>query len=330
MLFVAASLSSSVLCGVEIAVSPRGKISTLPAARDAARALRAAGQKSDIDVVIANGTYVLEETFILGLTDSAPAGAVTRYCAAVGARPVISGGRVIANWKRSDLAGGNIWVADVPWAKGVAFFHALFDGGELLQRAKSAEIMISNLGKAGPYESVHEQRMGFSFPQGSLKRWENLEDIELFGSPSQNWMVNFLPIASLNLETSEGRLAIPATYMMKGKFVVENCIDHLDQPGEWALNSKEGRLFYWPKSGSPGNQIIAPMLAELIRLEGTNDRIDLRLALYAAIFAAAPANDCVRVSLLRGRRHQLARAAHVQRSAEHPQQTAPLSRAGKA
>ena len=142
MLFVAASLSSSVLCGVEIAVSPRGKISTLPAARDAARALRAAGQKSDIDVVIANGTYVLEETFILGLADSAPAGAVTRYCAAVGARPVISGGRVIANWKRSDLAGGNIWVADVPWAKGVAFFHALFDGGELLQRAKSAEIMI--------------------------------------------------------------------------------------------------------------------------------------------------------------------------------------------
>lgn len=271
MLFAAASLSSSVLCGVEIAVSPRGKISTLPAARDAARALRAAGQKSDIDVVIANGTYVLEETFILGLTDSAPAGAVTRYCAAVGARPVISGGRVIANWKRSDLAGGKIWVADVPWAKGVAFFHALFDGGELLQRAKSAEIMISNLGKAGPYESVHEQRMGFSFPQGSLKRWENLEDIELFGSPSQNWMVNFLPIASLNLETSEGRLAIPATYMMKGKFVVENCIDHLDQPGEWALNSKEGRLFYWPKSGSPGNQIIAPMLAELIRLEGTND-----------------------------------------------------------
>jgi len=84
-------------------------------------------------------------------------------------------------------------------------------------------------------------------------------------------MVNFLPIASLNIETLEGRLAIPATYKMKGKFVVENCIDHLDKPGEWVLNSKEGRLYYWPKSGTPGNQIVAPMLDEIIRVEGVND-----------------------------------------------------------
>jgi len=269
-LLVAASLSSSVLFGAEISVSPSGKISTLPAARDAVRALRAAGEKGDIDVVIANGIYALDETLVFGLKDSAPAGAVTRYRAAADARPVISGGRVINNWKKSDLAGGKIWVAEVPRAKGNAFFHALFDGSELLQRAQSDAIVITNKG-AGSYESVIEQRLNFSFPKGSLKQWENLGDIELYGSPSQNWMVNFLPIASLNLETSEGRLAIPATYKIKGRFVVENCIDHLDKPGEWVLNSKEGCLYYWPKSGTPGKQVVAPMLDELIRVEGVND-----------------------------------------------------------
>ena len=71
-----------------------------------------------------------------GLQDSAPAGAVTRYRAAEGARPVISGGRVIDAWKKSNLGNGKIWVAEVPWAKGDAYFHALFDGSELLPRAK--------------------------------------------------------------------------------------------------------------------------------------------------------------------------------------------------
>ncbi len=44
---------------------------------------------------------ILNETLILGLKDSAPAGGVTRYRAAEGARPVISGGRVIDQWKMS-------------------------------------------------------------------------------------------------------------------------------------------------------------------------------------------------------------------------------------
>ncbi len=43
------------------------------------RAMRASGEKGDIDVVIEDGTYVLGETLIFGLEDSAPVGAVTRY-----------------------------------------------------------------------------------------------------------------------------------------------------------------------------------------------------------------------------------------------------------
>lgn len=262
----------AVLSAAQITLSTDGAITSLTAARDAVRELRAGGERGDIEVVIGAGTYVLDETLIFGLEDSAPAGAVTRYRAAAGARPIISGGRVIDNWKQSELAGGKIWVAEVPWATGDAYFHALFDGSELLPRAKSDSIQISTpKGKKNIYASVPEQRVEFTFEKGALKQWENLPDIELFGSPSKNWMVNYLPIESLDLDSLSGRLAIPATYRMVGDFVIENSIEYLDTPGEWVLNSQQGKLYYWPKSGKPSEQIIAPVLDELIRVEGIND-----------------------------------------------------------
>ena len=86
-----------------IRVSPGGTVGTLPEARDAVRELRASGEKGDIDVVIQDGVYTLDQTLVFGLEDSAPQGAVTRYRAAEGASPLISGGRIIKNWEPSDL-----------------------------------------------------------------------------------------------------------------------------------------------------------------------------------------------------------------------------------
>jgi hypothetical protein len=270
-LVIFSALVASALFAADINVSVGGEIDSLSAARDAVRELRAAGEQGDIDVVIADGTYYLDETLILGLEDSAPDGAVTRYRAAAGARPVISGGRVIQNWKQTDLAGSKIWVAELPWAQGVAFFHCLYNGSELLQRAQSAPVAITNETRAKMYTGETAIRVNFGYKGNVLKNWENLEDIELYGSPTRKWMVNFLPIGSIDTQAKTGKLAIPATYRMAGSFVVENCIEHLDTPGEWVLNSQEGKLYYWPKSGTPGDQIIAPALNELIRVAGISD-----------------------------------------------------------
>ena len=66
---------------------------------------------------------------------------------------------------------------------------------------KSDPIQITNpRGKDNIYASVPRERIEFTFEKGTLKKWDNLEDIELFGSPSKNWMINYLPIESLNLE----------------------------------------------------------------------------------------------------------------------------------
>lgn len=264
-------MTAQALSAQTIIVSPGGTVDSLPEARDAVRALRAAGEKGDIDVVIQDGVYTLDQTLVFGPEDSAPEGAVTRYRAAEGASPLISGGRVIKNWQQSDLQSGKVWKAKVPWAKGDAFFHCLYDGSTLLQRAQSEEIRVNVDAPRSMYAGELKHRLEFSYTGDVLKPCKNLEDLELYGQPTRAWLVNYLGIASVDPEKKRARLTVPATYRMGGSFVLENRVDDLDQPGEWALNSQEGILYYWPESGTPGDQVIAPALDELIRVEGVND-----------------------------------------------------------
>ena len=115
--------------------SIKNPFGTLEQARDRVREMRLAGERRNIDVILNDGTYVLEKTFILNLHDSAPEGSVTRYVAAKNSNPIISGGVNVLGWEKTDLQKGNIWLAKVPWAKGNEFFHCLFDNTKLLTRA---------------------------------------------------------------------------------------------------------------------------------------------------------------------------------------------------
>jgi hypothetical protein len=53
---------------------------------------------------------------------------------------------------------------------------------------------------------------------------------------------------------------------------VENVLEGLDEPGEWVLNTKEGKLYLWPRDETPPAGIMAPQLRELIRVEGLIDK----------------------------------------------------------
>jgi len=59
-------------------------------------------------------------------------------------------------------------------------------------------------------------------------------------------------------------LAIPNT-VLPG---FENVIDYLDEPGEWCVNTLEGKIYYWPEGGMPSEDIVAPQLMEYIRVGG--------------------------------------------------------------
>jgi len=95
------------------------------------------------------------------------------------------------------------------------------------------------------------------------------------------WVMNILPMSEVNRSTGLVRTAVPATYTLSqpnfanfpdGTVWIENVPEALDEPGEWVLDANARTLYLWPRDGrKPGDDLVAPRLTELIRVEGKID-----------------------------------------------------------
>ncbi|MDP4879812.1 MAG: right-handed parallel beta-helix repeat-containing protein, partial [Opitutales bacterium] len=245
--------------------APEGKdgpFATLARARDAVRELKNQST-TDIVVLIRGGTYRLDETVVFGLGESGVGDETVTYSAYPGERPIFSSGHEIKGWKKvtgslpglPNEAQGKVWEAKVSDR-----FLTLYDNEGMLPRARSERFAAL----AGSKSDL------LRFPEGQLKDWSNVEDVEIFVRPTRDWMVNMLPLASINEKAGVARTAIQATYGMNKLGVwVENVLEELDEPGEWALNTQTDKVYLWPRGQSP---VFAPKLLELIRIEGSIDK----------------------------------------------------------
>ena len=250
-------------------VKSEGPFATLQRARDAVRNLKKT-KSEDIVVLIRGGTYQLDETVVFGLQDSPKDDATITYAAWPGETPVFSAGKEIKGWVKAaddvlglpEKARGKVLVAAV-----TEKFRTLFDAEGMLPRARSAGFIPL---KGGSRNRLH-------FPEGKLKSWPNVEDVEIVVRPHHAWIMNILPLESVDEDAQMATTAIDATYAMNSLHFlkttescwVENVLDELDQPGEWVLNSKEAKVYLWPRNDSP---VLAPQLTELIRVEGEIDK----------------------------------------------------------
>jgi len=224
---------------------------------------------------------------VFGLQDSGEGDAAITYAAYPGEQPVFSSAVEIGGWKRlgaapsalPQAARGKVWVTDVPPINGGPWrFYTLYDSEGRLPRARSAGFVPLEP-SPGDRRFDHDRNI-LHFPPGTLKNWPNLEDVEIVIRPYQAWVVNILPIASVNEKTQTARTAIPGTYPLRPlRFLkgakscwVENVLEALDEPGEWVLNTREGKLYLWPRGQGPPRHIMAPRLREFIRVEGSIDK----------------------------------------------------------
>ena len=112
------------------------------------------------------------------------------------------------------------------------------------------------------------------FKPGDMRKWPNIEDIEIFLTPRNPWTVNFLPLDSVDVENGIARTKHPGTYplscdgggwdIIRKFYQVENAIDYLDGPGRWVLDSTAGKLYLWPRTAEPSDDILAPVITELV------------------------------------------------------------------
>ena len=276
-----------------------GPFATLTKARDTVRELKKRDTEKDIVVLVRGGTYYLRDTVVFGLQDSAEDGHTINYAAYPGEEPVFSSGVKIQGWKElglrpeglPELARAKVWVADVP--KGLRRFRTLYDGDRRLPRARSHVFAVNR------EESVEYPHSTLLFSPGTIKNWTNLEDVEVVFR-RYGFTITILSLESVDEDRGTARTSIPAygsltewrtaSRQETSRIVaevsskrlwglregqraiwVENVLEALDSPGEWVLNTQEGKLYLWPTNDKPGDNILAPCLRELIRVEGDID-----------------------------------------------------------
>lgn len=238
-----------------IVVSPDGPIKTLAQARDAARAQRVKTRTAPITIRISNGTYYLSETLVLTPEDSN-----TIWEAAPGARPVISGGRVIGPWKKT----GSTWTADATGP----YFRQLFISGRRAQRARTPNFGYFRID--GP--SSQDKPFKLKYRGSDIKpAWAERGDVEVVGLFA--WADIRMPIVSVDEAAHVATLSTDPRASNKevdARYYIENTPDALDAAGEWYLDKNKQTVSYWPMPGENMLEelVIAPAIPQLIRLEG--------------------------------------------------------------
>ncbi len=257
-----------------------GPFATIARAQRAVREARRGKQAAlGARVVIRGGVYRLREPIVFRPEDSGTAEAPVIYEAYPGERPVLSGGRVISGWRKGE---GELWVAEIAEVRaGKWYFHQLFVNGKRRTRARAPN--EGYLYTAGPLPEIAnprrdrrdaKARIGFRYKNGDIRRWEGLEDanIVLFHA----WTASVHWIASLDEKQHTVRFTAPSQWPVGWwertgqRYYVENFREALDAPGEWYLERKTGKLYYWPAAGEDVRraEVVAPVLEELVRFEG--------------------------------------------------------------
>jgi hypothetical protein len=250
-------LLAAIAPAATVYVSPDGQPSTLAAARDAVRALRQKGERGHVDVILRAGVYRLAETFVLTREDSD-----VTYAAQPGERVVISGGRRIEGWKKGT---GPVWTAPASWD-----FRQLFVNGRRALRARTPTNgfyrIDGNSSQDKPFllkyrgDDIRKEWAGRGVEVVALLAWAELR----------------MPIAAVDESTRTARLTAdprPSNKEKDARYWIENAPEALDSAGEWYLDRDAGTVSYWPASGeNPArDEIVAPAIAQLVRLEGVRN-----------------------------------------------------------
>ena len=255
---------------------------TLQKARNVVRAKIAAGGKKDVTVIIRGGRYELSETLVFGVADSPPTESCVTYKAYPGQTPVLSGGRIIKDWRS---AGGNRWTTRLPEvAAGKRYFRQLYADGQRLERGKyPANGLLRIKGVSGDVRTIEfDKSIPMKNPAG--------RDVEIV--VIQNWSIARSIIESaegtkIHAKTPLGWVGHGWTTAGAGKpAYIENAIEFVDSPGEWHLDRKTGTLTYIAADGeNPNDKVfVAPRVEKLMAIKGSVEKPVMNLRFHGIVF----------------------------------------------
>ncbi|WP_423146623.1 right-handed parallel beta-helix repeat-containing protein [Rubrolithibacter danxiaensis] len=233
--------------------SPKEAFATLEKARDVIRMQRKQSGSDTIFVYLLGGEYRLKQTFQLSLEDGGTQEAPIIYSALTGEKVVLNGGERITEWKKYK---NNIWVANVPQVKkGNWSFNQLFVNGESRKIAslpKKGFYRVKGFPDGGLDAGYQTPGKRFIYNSEDIKAsWKNLKDIDVV--VYHFWTDTHLSIESVdekehlvNFKYPSGKVFTDDFNNEGARYVVENVWEGLQDPGDWYLDKKKGKLYYIP------------------------------------------------------------------------------------
>ena len=259
-------------------VSPDGPLKSLDAARDAIRALKAKGPLTEpVRVVVADGVYRMSEPFVLMPQDSGTKDCPVTYEAAPGAKPVFSGGRRIEGWRPLKIGW---WTTKLP--EGFPRFEQLYIGSRRATRAREPNTFAYHMARpvtrgidpltGKPADLANRAFRAEAAQFAPLLRVPKDELSDVTFVAYHSWAVSVHRVASIDPKTNTVVATGPAPWPFfrwgrRQRYHIENFRAALDVPGEWFLQ-RDGTLLYYPLRGESLDDVVAPVLPELIRVSG--------------------------------------------------------------
>jgi hypothetical protein len=170
--------------------------------------------------------------------------------------------------------GKALWTVQLPKARdGQWFFHHLWVNGERRQRARHPNkgyLAVEAIPDVPAKAEWSQGQARFRFKAGDLQAWPTVTNAEL--RVMNRWVESHLPVAGVDEAARLVSFSKRSVFKLDpgDLYYVENALEFLDAPGEWYLDPVSGVLHYWPLPGEdPARaEVIAPVLAQVIRLEG--------------------------------------------------------------
>ncbi|MEI7423809.1 MAG: right-handed parallel beta-helix repeat-containing protein [Prolixibacteraceae bacterium] len=259
---------------------------TLEAAQNAVREAKKSEVNRPIEVIIREGIYYLQQTLELKPEDSGTKEAPITWRAAENERVILSGGRSIGGeWKKD--SDGKTWYVDLPQTKGWIrdvvqpevyekqpvgpwHFRQLF-----INERRAIRARFPNENEQNPFlYAIDGSKDYVKLRPGEVKSdWGNEPDAQINIVPQWRFFNQWNDITGVNVKESTITIGPRERHALMNEgswFWIEGVKSELDQPGEWYLDTKTGRLFYMPERGqNPNNQkIVAPFLNRIVYLKG--------------------------------------------------------------
>ena len=234
-------------------------------------------------VDVADGRHELGDTLVLGPEDSGTERSPTVIRAAAGARPVVSGGRVLTGWREHAVDGRPRWTVELPDVRAGAWrFAQLFVNDQRRFRptlpAGGWHAIAGTIDPTPASADLGHDR--FAFADDDLQpEWAG-SDVEVVAV--HRWTMTRLPIAAIDsnpadpatrIVTFAGRTRAPfawCSFPKGNRFLADNVREALGEPGSWYLDRTAGTLTYCPCADETPDTatVVAPRIDRLVELRG--------------------------------------------------------------